>query len=84
MATTISISVSLCEVGEHSAYGAITLLGGLEVRGVDGQWINADPLPETVLVNVGHLNVDYQGINVVVVDLFLYLSFIFGGSRLYS
>ena len=46
--------------GEHSDYGTITLLyqdqlGGLEVKGVDGQWINADPVPGTVLVNVGDL-----------------------------
>ena len=58
-----------------------------EVRGVDGQWINADPVMETVLVNVGHLNVEYQGINVVVVDIcfciYLWMFSITFKSRLY-
>ena len=47
--------------GEHSDYGTITLLyqdqlGGLEVKGVGGCWIQADPLPGCLLVNViwGH------------------------------
>lgn len=44
--------------GEHSDYGAITLLfqddvGGLEVRRSDGQWIEAPCIPNTVLVNTG-------------------------------
>jgi len=46
--------------GEHSDYGTITLLfqdqlGGLEVKGVDGQWVMGDPIPGTILINVGDL-----------------------------
>ena len=46
--------------GEHSDYGTITLLfqdqlGGLEVKAVDGQWVLADPVPGTILINVGDL-----------------------------
>ena len=46
--------------GEHSDYGTITLLfqdslGGLEVKGVEGKWINADPVPGAIVVNVGDL-----------------------------
>ncbi|PIK62578.1 hypothetical protein BSL78_00474 [Apostichopus japonicus] len=46
--------------GEHSDYGAITLLfqdttGGLEVRSVDGRWIPVQHIPDTVLVNLGDL-----------------------------
>jgi isopenicillin N synthase-like dioxygenase len=46
--------------GEHSDYGSITLLfqdavGGLEVKTVDGQWVAAPCIPDTVLVNTGDL-----------------------------
>merc|ERR1711962_128309 len=46
--------------GEHSDYGTITLLfqdsmGGLEVKSVEGRWIPAQPIPGTLLVNVGDL-----------------------------
>jgi len=46
--------------GEHSDYGTITLLfqdqlGGLEVKDVAGRWVSADPVPGTVLINVGDL-----------------------------
>ncbi|KAL3881735.1 hypothetical protein ACJMK2_028131 [Sinanodonta woodiana] len=46
--------------GEHSDYGSITLLfqddvGGLEVKGVDGIYIPANPIPDTVLINIGDL-----------------------------
>jgi len=46
--------------GEHSDYGTITLLfqddmGGLEVKNVDGAWIDADPVAGAILVNVGDL-----------------------------
>ena len=50
----------MCRCGEHSDYGTLTLLyqdelGGLEVKGVEGGWIQADPLPGCLLVNVGDL-----------------------------
>jgi len=51
---------SIIRCGEHSDYGTITLLfqdslGGLEVKGVEGKWINADPVPGAIVVNVGDL-----------------------------
>ena len=55
------MSTYVARCGEHSDYGTITLLyqdqlGGLEVKGVGGCWIQADPLPGCLLVNVmrGH------------------------------
>jgi len=46
--------------GEHSDYGSITLLfqdaiGGLEVQTIQGEWIEAPPIPGTVVVNTGDL-----------------------------
>jgi isopenicillin N synthase-like dioxygenase len=46
--------------GEHADYGSITLLfqdgvGGLEVKTVEGEWIAAPTIPDTVLVNTGDL-----------------------------
>ncbi|KAF6821006.1 thymine dioxygenase [Colletotrichum sojae] len=46
--------------GEHSDYGSITLLfqddrGGLQVRSPNGQFVDATPIPGTVVVNAGDL-----------------------------
>jgi isopenicillin N synthase-like dioxygenase len=46
-------------VGEHTDYGLLTLLaqdacGGLQVRGEEG-WIDAPPLPGTLVCNVGDM-----------------------------
>lgn len=46
--------------GAHTDYGSITLLfqdevGGLEVRGLDGAWRVAPPIPGCVLINTGDL-----------------------------
>lgn len=44
----------------HTDYGFLTFLaqddsGGLQIRGVDGAWIDAAPMPGTFVVNVGDL-----------------------------
>ncbi|RFA24468.1 2OG-Fe(II) oxygenase [Alkalilimnicola ehrlichii] len=46
--------------GSHTDYGSITLLfqdavGGLEVRTRDGRWVQATPIPGTVVINTGDL-----------------------------
>lgn len=47
-------------VGPHTDYGTLTLLGqdsvgGLQVRGRDGEWVKAHPVEDTFVVNVGDL-----------------------------
>jgi isopenicillin N synthase-like dioxygenase len=47
-------------VSPHSDYGCLTLLwqddnGGLQVRGKDGGWIEAPPIPGTLIINIGDL-----------------------------
>ncbi|XP_068230887.1 uncharacterized protein [Palaemon carinicauda] len=46
--------------GPHTDYGTITLLfqediGGLQVRDRAGNWVDANPMPGSVLVNIGDL-----------------------------
>ncbi|EGX96793.1 thymine dioxygenase [Cordyceps militaris CM01] len=46
--------------GEHSDYGSITLLfqdgrGGLQVKSPSGTFVDATPIPDTIVVNAGDL-----------------------------
>jgi isopenicillin N synthase-like dioxygenase len=44
----------------HTDFGALTLLvqdavGGLRVKNVQGDWINVEPIPHSIIVNVGDM-----------------------------
>ena len=46
--------------GAHTDYGTLTVLfqdaeGGLQIQGLDGKWIDAPPIPGTVVINTGDL-----------------------------
>ncbi|KAG0727994.1 2-oxoglutarate-dependent dioxygenase htyE [Chionoecetes opilio] len=56
----VPIPDNVTRCGAHTDYGSITLLfqdsmGGLQVRNVDGMWVDAEPKAGTVLVNAGDL-----------------------------
>lgn len=60
VASTKEIIEGQVRCGEHSDYGTLTLLfqdniGGLEVKSRDGEYIQAPPIPGTIVVNVGDL-----------------------------
>jgi len=47
-------------VGPHTDFGVLTVLwqdtvGGLQVQGLDGDWIDATPIDGTLIINVGDL-----------------------------
>lgn len=44
----------------HSDFGALTLLvqddvGGLRVKNLQGEWVNVEPVPHSIIVNVGDM-----------------------------
>ena len=40
-------------------------MGGLDVKGVNNQWVAATPIPKTILVNVGDLLEVITGLGIV-------------------
>ncbi|XP_021958689.2 UPF0676 protein C1494.01 [Folsomia candida] len=55
-----SIPPNAIRCGEHADWGTITLLfqdmvGGLEVKRLDGSWIEATPIEGSILVNIAQL-----------------------------
>jgi isopenicillin N synthase-like dioxygenase len=49
-----------CGVAPHTDFGVLTVLcqddvGGLQVQNAQGRWVNAPPIPGTLVVNVGDL-----------------------------
>ena len=53
-------SEPLWSVGEHTDYGLLTVLrqdavGGLQVKALGGSWVDAPPIPGTLVINIGDM-----------------------------
>jgi len=55
-----TVSEGQLGAGAHTDYGTLTMLfqddaGGLQVQNLEGEWIDAPPIPGTVVINTGDL-----------------------------
>jgi len=60
LASNMHIPPNAIRCGEHSDWGSITLLfqdnvGGLEVQNVGGEWVQATPIEDAIILNSGQL-----------------------------
>ena len=60
-----NVKPGVTRCGEHSDYGTLTFLfqdslGGLQIRGVGGEWLDAEPIEGSILVKLHNLNFKHK------------------------